>query len=201
MNPGILSVIQYAIMMTLFLTGWWDRLLQQLHIRRITLIGWLTISIVASRLTIPLTEKVNVSAGFVFVLMAALYSWEKTKAGHGTMLFATTVLTGSVCYFIREISVIDPALLLLSSEWLQAGVFFLLAGLSVKGIWQRIALLTGGLTVGYVLSLWRHLYEMQVLTIGEPAFFDLIWTCLLGLFIMESFPKIVTWGRWRSQNT
>lgn len=199
MNPGVLSVILYAITMTLLLTGWWDQLLLRLNIRRMTLIGWFTIAIIASRLTFFITEEINVNLGFVFVLSAAVYCWGKTTTGYGAMLFGATVFTGSVCYFIREISVVDPALLLLPSGWLQAGVLFLLAGVSVRSLWERMALMTGGITAGYLLSLWHHLGELPVWTFGEPAFFDLVWSCLLGLLIMESIPHVAMWGRWRSQ--
>lgn len=194
MNPGILSVIQYVITVVLLLTGWWTQLLQALNIRCGTLTGWLTLFIVVSQVDIPLTHKLNVNAGFVFIVAAAVFSWRKTDTDQRLMLFSTIALTASSCYFIREMSVIDPALLLLPAPWLQVGVVLLLAGMSVKGVWERTALVTGGLTAGYALSVFRHLHQLTVWSFGTPAFFDLFWSCLIGLLVIENMSRGLTWG-------
>lgn len=189
MIPGTISIILYVIMVVLLATGWWSRALASLSLRRMSAIAWLTIGFTASWITFSPHERVQINFGFGFVLFIAGYGWGKTSLSHRLMLFATIIFAGSVCYFIHEMAIIDPALLILPASTLQAGVVLVLAGMSLTGLWPRFALLTGGLTAGYLLSLFRHLNDIPTWHFGDLRFFDLFWVCFIGLLIMESVTR------------
>lgn len=194
MIPGTISILLYVIMVVLLITGWWSRVLALLSMHRMPAIVWLTIWFTASWLTLSPHQRVQINLGFGLVLFVACYCWGKTPLHHRPMLFATIVLTGSMCYFIREMVIIDPALLMLPASSLQAGIVLLLAGTSFTGIWPRLALLTGGLSGGYLLSLFRHLHDIPTWHFGDLRFFDMFWSCFMMLLIMESVTRGLMWA-------
>ena len=197
MHPGFLSVTLYFIAMTLLSTGWWGSLLKRNDIQRRALIAFLTTCFFSGWITIPVAETMNVGGAWGLALGTAVYGWRKTDPEQRPMLFAATVLMTAVCYFIREVAVIDPALLFLPADWLQAGALFLLASTSLKGFWGRVVLVTGGVTSGYTLSLLRHAHELAVMSFGDLALYDLLSVCLFGLTLMESISPVSVGGRWR----
>lgn len=90
---------------------------------------------------------------------------------------------------MRELAIIDPALLPLPAMWLQVITVLLLASLMARGIWERIALFSGGLSLGYLLFVLRHLKQFPVWMFGEPAFFDLFWVSLLGTVLVDGIER------------
>lgn len=188
MNPGTLSIIIYIISITLVCSGWWDVLLQQLSLRRKVFVGGLTLFIVMSQVNLPVGQ-LTVNSGFICVAAVTCYSFSKTKTSQRLMLFSTITLSGAASYLIREMAIIDPVLLLLPAMWLQVMVIFMLVAMTVRGVWEGAALLSGGLTLGYTLSLLYHLQQMPVRSFGDPAFFDLLWVGFLGLIMMDGIAR------------
>lgn len=185
MNAGIMSIIIYVSMVILVLSGWWATLLEQLQWHRTTFVAWLTLFVVASFICISPVSSLTVNVGLLFLAVLFCVCWRKTPPLQHLAMFSTVTLTGSVCYLIREIALLDPALLILPDIWLQAVVTLLLVAMTVRGIREQLAVASGGLTLGYLLSLLAHIREMPTIVLGDGAFFDLVWGSFASLIVMH----------------
>lgn len=186
MNAGTLSVILYAIAVTLLATGWLNALTKELKIHRMALAGWLTLVTASGFVNIAVGRQIIINIGWLFVLGVTLFFYTKGGTGDRLTLFSTTAFGGALCYFIHEMSLIDPALFPFPAYWMQAGVLLLISGTVLRGAWPRLTLLMGSFTFAYLLSASRHFTAQAIWSFGHPAFIDLLWIGLFGLIVLES---------------
>lgn len=194
MNAGTLSMITYVSIAILIFSGWWRSLLRRIQLSRTVVVSWLTLFVMASLIHLSPANAFTVNLGFPFMVAFVYVCWRKAPSEQHLTMFSTVTLSGSVCYFIREIAMIDPALLLFPAMWLQAVVTLLLVVMAIRGIWGQIAVLCGGITLGYTMSLFGHMRAMPMVLLGDGAFFDLLWLTFSGLLVIDGLVQTVK--RW-----
>lgn len=186
MNDGILAWIVYVIMVTLLSTGWWVRLRQQMSISPRLFLIILTVGILLNQIYISVWDHFTLHVGLCFALWVTVVCWRKTTDPF--LMVSAIVLAGSFCYFVREMTMMDPALMLVPDEWLQTITLLLLAFTTLSTPWQRMTMLCGGICLGYGLSLLRHFSQLTERSFGNESLSDLLWVSLFIFFCFQSVP-------------
>lgn len=191
-----MSFIQYAVTLTLVVTGWWGNVIRQLCLRRGFLIRWLTVWFFFCCVQVSLGERWTANLGFCFTLAVLIFGWYKTENKYDAALTRTILCGASFCFFVQELAVLDPALLFVPPYVFQSAALYFFT-VALPSIWPRIVCFIGSVQLGYTLWVVFHKGEFIRPSLGDDVFSELLWTSVLTFFVMESVREALL-NRWRT---
>lgn len=192
MNDGYISAILLVIILILLASGW--RTLLFKDISPAALGVFFSLWIIGMAVHVELTETLHVQGIYLPLLLIVWAAVRFADWSSALLLILTALLTGLIGYFVQNLYMLDPALVVMNPQLDLALLLALLTYTVSRTPLMQSASLAIALIAGEIMT-WRQLPIESATFFGGAGFQDLWWMSLAavratGIFI-ESLASLI----------
>lgn len=185
MNDGYISAILLVIILILLASGW--RTLLFKDISPAALGVFFSLWIIGMAVHVELTETLHVQGIYLPLLLIVWAAVRFADWSSALLLILTALLTGLIGYFVQNLYMLDPALVVMNPQLDLALLLALLTYTVSRTPLMQSASLAIALIAGEIMT-WRQLPVESATFFGGAGFQDLWWMSLAavratGIFI------------------
>ena len=188
MTPGIVAFLSILALIILWVTGWFPRLPRDAGLSSGNeFFGWLLAASVSSVVEISITPAMTLHAGVLWLLSAFLRLVQRVSKADRLSVGAAILFFGFNFFIAGEMTIIDPAWVLFPLQHFCLAFLVGFTLLVTPRLNRRLAILTGGMFLGILLSSASHPSLSGEIGIGSPVYWDMSWISMIALTSLHYF--------------